>query len=140
MYEQVMENLKKATDSSIQMQQEMMQKWSSMFPTAMPAATQLPTAATAMEGFTKFQKRWEEAVSDVVKRQRELVDSHYEAGLKTLHEMFKVGESRSPQEYQEKVLELYRKSFESLRALSESQFKEFKSVAEKWVEMATKVS
>ncbi len=136
MYEQVMENLRKATESSIQLQQEMMQKWSHLFPAGGGAAATVPAAA--LDSFAKFQKRWEEALTDALQRQREMVDAHYKAGLKAIEDMFQVGEARTPQEYQEKVVELYRRNFESLRALSESQLREFKAAAEKWAQLTTK--
>lgn len=155
MYEQVMENLRKATESSIQMQQEMMRKWTSLMPgmggesgvgagvgpgpsAFSPGAAGNPVFPGSLEAFTKFQRAWEDAMSDVMQRQRQLVDSHYNAGLQAIHDMFRVGEARSPQEYQEKVLDLYRKSFESLRALSESQLRELKAAAEKWIQFAPK--
>jgi len=46
MYEQVLENLRKATEQSIQMQQEMMRKWAAMLP-QMPAAGPAASAASA---------------------------------------------------------------------------------------------
>ena len=82
-----------------------------------------------MDAMTRWQKKFEETMTESLKRQRDLVDSHYTAGLRTLEEMFRVGQTKSPQEYQDKVLQLYRQCFDSLRQLSESQMKEFKSGA-----------
>jgi hypothetical protein len=135
MYEQVYENLRKATASSIQMQQEMFQKWSSLFP---GQAQPMAAAATAMDEAARLQSKWEEVVTDMLKRQKELVDTQYRAGLKTLEEMFRVGQAKSPEEIQQRVLELYRTSFESLRQLSESQMKDFKAVVDRWTELMTK--
>ena len=66
-----------------------------------------------------------------------IVDQNFEAGLKSLEDVFSVAEAKSPQEYQEKVTELYRKSFESLRELTEAQLNEFKAAAEKCSELMT---
>ena len=156
MFEQVFDNLKKATESSIQMQQEMFQKWVGMFPAApgaaaaaaaggaAGAATGNPAAglnaAAAFDAMTRWQKKFEETMTESLKRQRDLVDSHYTAGLRTLEEMFRVGQSKSPQEYQDKVMQLYRQCFDSLRQLSESQMKEFKAAAERWTELMTKAA
>ena len=54
--------------------------------------------------------------------------------------MFRVGQTKSPQEYQDKVLQLYRQCFDSLRQLSESQMKEFKSAVDRWTELMTKAA
>jgi len=129
MFDQVVSNLQKATESSIKMQQEMFQKWVEGFP---GAPMQVPTASDAM---TQWRQKWESLVADSLKRQKELVDKNYEAGIKALEDIFAVEESKSPQEYQQKVTELYRKSFDSLRQLSEAQMEEFKSAAQKWSEL-----
>ncbi|MFO0903370.1 MAG: hypothetical protein U0939_10240 [Pirellulales bacterium] len=165
MYEQVLENLKKATQQSVEMQQEMMRKWAAMLPpmpsmpgmagmagaptsgsatsssatSAAAAGAAAGAAATeAWEGLRRMQQRWEESVTEVFKRQREMVDAHYAAGLKSLEELFRLSDAKSPQEYQEKVLELYRHSFESFRTLSEAQLKEFKAIADQVLALAAK--
>ena len=129
MFDQVFSNLQKATESSVKMQQEMFQKWVEAFPTTTP---QIPTANDAM---SQWRHKWESLVAESLKRQKEMVDRNYEAGIKALEDIFAVEEARSPQEYQQKVTELYRKSFESLRQLSEAQMTEFRSATEKFSEL-----
>ena len=68
MFEQVFENLTKATESSVEMQKEMFEKWMEVFPAKMPGAS-MPTDAASL-----WLKKWEEASEDVLKRQKELVD------------------------------------------------------------------
>jgi exonuclease VII large subunit len=129
MFDQVFSNLQKATESSVKMQQEMFQKWVEAFPTA---SSQVPTATDAM---SQWRHKWESLVAESLKRQKEMVDRNYEAGIKALEDIFSMEEAKSPQEYQQKVTELYRKSFESLRQLSESQMAEFRSATEKFSEL-----
>lgn len=129
MFDQVFSNLQKATESSVKMQQEMFQKWVEAFPTTTP---QIPTATDAM---SQWRHRWEALVAESLKRQKELVDRNYEAGIKALEDIFAVEDAKSPQEYQQRVTDLYRKSFESLRQLSEAQMAEFKSATEKFSEL-----
>ena len=130
MFDQVFGNLQKATESSIKMQQEMFQKWVEGFPSA--GATQVPTPGDAM---SEWRHKWESLVAESLKQQKELVDRNYEAGIKALQDIFEVEDAKSPQEFQQKVTELYRKSFESLRQLSEAQMAEFKAAAAKWSEL-----
>jgi hypothetical protein len=129
MFDQVFENLHKATESSVKMQQEMFQKWVSGFPTA------VPSMSNPLEAMSDWRKKWEEASAEMLKRQKDVVDQNYEAGLKSLEDIFSVADSKSPEEYQEKVMELYRKSFESLRQLSEAQMGEFRAAADKWTQL-----
>jgi predicted nuclease with TOPRIM domain len=100
----------------------------------------MAAVATAVDDVSRYQKKWEELITDMLTRQREMVDTQYRAGLKTLEEMFRVGQAKSPQEIQQRVMELYRASFESLRQLSESQAKDFKAVLDRWTELMTKAA
>jgi hypothetical protein len=134
MFEQVFDSLQKATESSVKLQQEMFQKWLEVFPSA---TSTLPSPTDAV---TDWRKKWVETASEMLGRQKELVDKNYDAGIKALQDVFEVTEAKSPQEYQEKVVELYQKSFDSLRQLSEAQLSEFKVAMEKWSEAMTSPS
>ena len=125
MFDQVFANLQKATESTVKMQQEVLQKWVEAFPTASPGVPSPPTEALA-----ELPKKWQELSAEILKRQKAIVDQNYEAGLKSLEDVFSVAEAKSPQEYQDKVTELYRKSFDTLRELTEAQLNEFKAAAE----------
>jgi hypothetical protein len=129
MFEQVFDNLQKATEASVKMQQEMFQKWIEAFPTA---SSPMSTSTNAV---SDWRKKWEDATTEMLRHQKDLVDKNYDAGIKALEEMFAVSESQSPQEFQQKVTELYRKSFESLRQLSEAQLTEFRTAAAKCSEL-----
>ena len=133
MFEQVFENLQKATESSVKMQQEMIHKWLEAFPATSPMSA-------AANGVNQVRDKWEEAATGLLRRQRELVDQNYEAGIKALEDIFRVSQSTSPQEFQQKVTELYKKSFESMRKLSEAQLTEFRTAVEKWSELMTTAS
>lgn len=138
MFDQVFDNLQKATESSMKLQQEMFRKWVDAFPAMPTAASPVPvpmTMTTDVAG--QWRRKWEELTAEMLKRQKELVDQNYEAGIKALEDIFATAESKSPQEYQQKVMELYRKSFDSVRQLSESQMNAFKSAAERWTELAS---
>jgi hypothetical protein len=136
MLDEVFDNLRKATESSIQLQQELFQKWAGLFPAGpSPAAA---TTAAAWDGMSKARDTWEALTTELLQRQRQMVDEHYAAGLKSLEDVFRVGHARSQQEVQERVVELYRKSFDSLRQLSESQMKEFKTMVDRWAELVSK--
>ena len=135
MFEQAFENLKKATESSVKLQQEMYQNWIEAFPSV--AASGIPTPADEMK---KWRHKLEEITTEMLKKQKQMVDQNYDAGIKAMEDLFATAEATSPQEYQQKVTELYRKSFDSLRQLSEAQMNEFKSAAAKWTELMTTTS
>ena len=128
MFEQVFANLQKATETTVKMQQEMVQKWTEAFPTTTSGTG---TGTPSTDAVADVMNRWQEMAAEILKRQKAIVDQNYEAGLQSLQDVFSVAEAKSPEEYQEKVTELYRKSFDSLRELAEAQMNEFKAAAEK---------
>jgi hypothetical protein len=108
MFDQVFENLRKATEASIQMQQDLFKKWASLWP-GVPAPPAFGEAG-------KFQKKWAETVGELVKKQRETLEAQFSAGLRNIEEAFHLPEAKDPEEMRAKAIELWRKSFECLRA------------------------
>jgi hypothetical protein len=131
MFEQVFENLRKATDSTIQTQQELFQKWLGLWP-AMP-----PSAPTFGEPL-KFQKKWMEALGEIIKKQRESLEAQFAAGLKNIEEAFHLADAKNPEELRAKTIELWQKSFECLRQMFETQVRDFQTAIAKWTELYTK--
>ena len=134
MFDQVLQNMQKAAESSVRVQQEMFQKWMETFATGGSA---MPTMPAGLDAAAQWRRKWEEACTDMVKRQKQLAEQNFDAGIKGLEEIFSVADIKSQPELQQKVTELYRKSFDSMRQLSESHMKQFKEVAEKWAGVMT---
>lgn len=132
MFEEVFENLRKATDSTIQVQQELFKKWASLWP-GVPMA---PTAWS--EPVQKIQKKWAEIVNELVKKQREALETQFSAGLRNIEEAFHLAEVKNPEELRSKTVELWRKSFECLRQTYEAQIRDFQTAVTKWAELMTK--
>ena len=57
MFEQVFANLQKATESTVKMQQEMVQKWVEAFPTASSATG---IGAPSTDAFADVMTKWQE--------------------------------------------------------------------------------
>src|SRR5689334_16033019 len=67
MLDQVLDNFRKASETSMQMQQEMLKKWMGQWPTSTPTN---PGAAWAEQALS-FQKRRLESVTEVMNQHRE---------------------------------------------------------------------
>jgi len=134
MLDQVLDNFRKASESTMQMQQEMLKKWMGQWPTAFPATTGTAWAEQAQT----FQKRWLESVTEVMNKHREKLDSQYKAGIAAIEDAFRVSEARSPEDYRRMTEELWKKSFETLKSSAETQVHDFQKAMEKWFEMVTK--
>jgi hypothetical protein len=135
MLDQVFDNFRKASESTLQMQQDLFKKWTTQWPTTPPA-----TAGTAdwTEQAQAFQKRWLESVTEVMSKHREKLDAQYKAGISAIEDAFKVTEAKTPDDYRKMTEELWRKSFETLKTSAETQIQEFQKAVEKWFELMEK--
>jgi hypothetical protein len=132
MFEQVFENLRQATDATIQTQAEIYKKWAGLWPTV-PGSP--PTWG---EQAQKFHKKWSAFVNELVKKQHETLEVQYAAGLRNIEEAFQLAEIKDLEELRTKTLELWQKSFEALREVYEAQVRDFQSAVGKWTELMTK--
>ena len=117
MFDQVFDNLRKATEASVQLQQDLFKRWISLWP-GVPASP-----APAGEQVLQFQRKWGEIVGELVGKQRESLEAQFSAGLRNIEEAFRVAEAKDPEELRNKTVELWKKIFDSLRQASEAQLR-----------------
>jgi predicted RNase H-like HicB family nuclease len=130
MFDQVIESMRKATEATVLMQQEMFKKWFALWP--------MPGAPPAWEQAQQFQKKWAETFTELLKRQHDITEAQFKAGLQNIEKSFHFAEAKSPEELRTKTAELWKQCFESLRQASESQMREFQVVTEKWFELMSR--
>jgi hypothetical protein len=135
MFEPVFENLRKATEVGIQMQQEMFKKWVSLWP-GVPGMPTVPAVGT--EPFIKFQKKLAEFAGDAVKKQRETLETYFSIGLRNIEEAFHLADAKNPEELRAKTIELWQKSFECIRQMYDAQVRDFQAAVAKWTELVMK--
>lgn len=134
MFDQVFDNFRKATESTVQIQQEMFKTWMKLWPG-------IPDSAPDWgEQVHQFQKKWAAAVGDMIKRQREVTETHFKAGLQNIEKAFDIGAAKTPTELRAKSLELWKKCFDDLREVYETQLHGFEIATEKWTELAAKTA
>jgi hypothetical protein len=161
MVDKILENYSKAVESTLKLQQEMLRNWTmqlSPFGTqvfelpltgtstsasatpaasasATPAASATETPATAwLEQLSTAQRKCAEAVADMLKRHQETLDEEYRAGIRAIDDAFRVGEARSPEQFQRLSEELWRRNCEVLKTAVASQMHDVQSVMQKWYE------
>jgi hypothetical protein len=132
MFDQVFDNVRKATEASVQMQQELFKKWVSLWP-GVPAS---PTVGG--EQVVKFQRKWAETVGELGRKQREFLEAQFHAGLRNIEEAFRLAEVKDPEQLRTRTLELWQKVFDGLRQGSETQLRDFQAAAIKWAELMVK--
>jgi len=133
MFEQVGESLRKATEVTAQVQQEMFRRWLSLWP-GFPVAGH-PQEPNQLQ---RFQQQWGEEIKEAIKRQRDLAETQFKAGVQIIEKSFQVGEVKTPEELRARAIELWRQCFDSLRQTYESQAREFQTWMEKWIDRIIK--
>jgi hypothetical protein len=133
MFNQVYENLRRATEATVQMQQEMFKTWVNLWP-GLPAAS--PAWSDEVQ---QFQRKWGQTLGELLKRQREVTGAHFKAGLQNIERAFQVGEAKTPEELRAKSLELWQKCFDDLRMVYEAQLRGFEMAVEKWTDLTASV-
>lgn len=141
MFDQMLDTFRKATESTLQLQQEMMRNLTSQWGQATSGAAAQGGAAMGaawLDQIRGFQKTWGNSVSDMLNKHREALDAQYRAGIKTIEDAFRVGEAKDPEQFRRLAEQLWRQSFDTLRTLSETQMRDFQAAAEKWYEAVAK--
>jgi hypothetical protein len=128
------DNFRKASESSLQMQQEMFKQWAQQWP-AMP----LNAAGVSADWGRTFQKRWIEFATHSMNKQRESLDAMYKSGIQLIEQTFRLSEAKTPEDYRRMVEELWRKMFAVYKDLSEGQLRDFQKGVEEWFETVPKV-
>ena len=140
MFVPVLESASKIAGATVEMQQEMIRKWFSLWPgvppvPGFPAVPGVPTAWA--EQAQKVQKRWAEAVGELIRRRRETVEAQFKAAQQNIEKAFQLGEAKTPEEMRARTIELWQKCVEAVRQASEAQLRDFQAAAEKWFELMT---
>ncbi len=133
MVDQMLENFRRASESSLRMQQEMFNQWVPQWPPA-----PLNASGGSAYDVETLQKRWIECIANCLNQHRESIDSMYKSGIQLIEQAFRVSEAKTPDEYRRLVEELWRTMFEISKNQSETQLREFQKGVQKWLEMLAK--
>jgi hypothetical protein len=132
MFEQVFENLRSATASSVQLQLDLFKKWVGVW-------SGLPVAPSgAADKLQLAQKKWLDFVNELVKKERETLEAQFSAGLKNIEEAFRLAEAKEPKELRARTIELWQKSIDCMRQAYEAQMRDFQAAVAKWTELVLK--
>jgi hypothetical protein len=136
MFEPVFESLQKATEATIKTQQDLFKKWVGQW-TTIPTGV-MPGPMPYGDQALKFQKQWAETVSSLIRQQQKVVEAQFSAGLKAIEEAFHLAEAKDFEELRRKTVELWQKTFESLRQTYETQIKDIQATLTAWAEFVAK--
>ena len=154
MFDMILENYRKATESTMKLQQDVLRNWTTQWTQMLPqmfgaqtfglpskggpASGSTMPGATWLEQLSDAQKKWGETVTDMLNKHRESLDAQYKAGIRTIEEAFKLGEAKDPQQFRRLTEELWKHSFECLKSVAEAQTRNVQAAMEKFYEVASK--
>ena len=130
MLDQMFESFRKVSESSLQIQQDAFRYWTQQWNSASNQG------GTSNEWTKTVQKRWLELLMAYLTQQRESLDAAHRAGIQVIEKTLKVWDAKSPEDYRHVMEELWRNLFETFKAQSETQYREFQKWSEKSFEMA----
>jgi hypothetical protein len=127
MLDALCESFRKASESSLQIQQDVVKHWAQQW----QATASTATAAAPAEWSRTVQQRWLEVTLDLMNQHREAIDSAYRSGIQIVEQAFRISEAKSSEDYRRMAEDLWRKLFEVFKGQSEIQFRDFQTLAEK---------
>jgi len=131
MFEQLFDNLRKTTEATVQVQQEMFKNWACLCQVVAPTTPYLDDPRT-------FQKRCGEVVSEQIKKQYKLAEVQCSAGLQYLDEVIHLAEAKNAEDLQAKAAKLYQLAFAWQRVTWETLLRDFQAAVAKWTELVTR--
>jgi hypothetical protein len=135
MFDQIFDTVRKSSESSLQMQQDLMKYWSQQWSTPQAGA-----GATSPDWGRSFQKRWVELALEILNRHRESLDATYKVAIQVLEQSAHVSDAKSTEEYRRLVEDVSRKLFETLKEQSETQFGDLQKWTARSFEMMQKAA
>jgi hypothetical protein len=130
MVDQLFDNFRKASESSLQMQQELFKQWTQQLGSVAPGA-----GASSDVGRT-VQKRWVALGVELLNKHRESLDATYKSGIQIIEQSFGASEAKSPDDYRRLTEELWGKLFETYKSQTQAQFNAFQDWSAKSAEAA----
>jgi hypothetical protein len=120
MFDQLVDGMRKASESSWQVQQELFRNWTRLWLQSAPGGV-----GVASDWGRGSQRRWLELGLEMLNKHREALDSTYKAGIQIIEQTFRLGDARSIEDSRKLVEDLWRKLFDLQKVQAESQFRDF---------------
>ena len=134
----MVDQLRKTTDSIIQLQQELFRQWIRHWsPLAGATTPEAPAAPGSTAPGPAPQGQWADALSDLLNRHRENLDNAYRAGISAIEDAYRIAEAKDPTQLLTLTGALWWRAFATLRTAAESQVRDLQAAAENFLEATT---
>jgi hypothetical protein len=127
----IIDSVRKTTESSVAVQQELFRKWVSSWPG-------VPVSVIPFAELQKFQKKWVEMLGELVQRENDTLAVQVKMGFGTIEKLCHLGEAKDPEQLRTKTVELWQKVFDNLWLISETQMHTLQNAVAKLTEVPIK--
>lgn len=142
MLDQILEQYRKAAESTMQFQHEMLSQLTRL----LPSGTDEPTGRVAppAPAPTRTAKPPERAagtdlqhiVNDVLNRHRQALDAHYLAGISAIDDAFKLFGAKDPDQFRRLAEEMWKHTLDYLQKAVETQYRDIETALKEGAEAA----
>jgi hypothetical protein len=126
MLDQLIETFRKASESSLHMQQDLFKYWTQQF----------TGAASTAPGANEWAKNAQKQMIDLLNKQREALDAAMKSGIQLIEQTFRATEAKSPEDYRRTMEDLWRTLIETFKTQAETQYREYQKWSEKSFDIA----
>jgi hypothetical protein len=131
MFEQLLDSFRRASESTVQGQQQLFKQWLQQ----VPGAPSTPSAGP-FEWSQKVHQQWLESLGETLNRQRDLLESSYRKGAQLIEQASRTSELKSPEDYRRLTEDLWRSFSETLKEQAEANVRDFQKATQRWLEVA----
>jgi hypothetical protein len=131
-FEEVFQNIRKAAEANLRMQQELYSQWTSLWP-GMPA----PQTAW-LNNMQGFRKQIVETIASLARKHREVVDRQFQSAIESLDAALSMSDASTPEEFRRRSEQLCRKSLDCMKEMTETQIREVQEAITKWTDLIAK--
>jgi len=131
-FEEMFQNVRKATEATLKMQQDVLSQWSSLWPG-------MPTPQSAwINQIQQFRTKFAETVSELARKHRDVIDRQYIAAVESLEAALSVNDASTPEEFRRKSEQFCRKTLDCMREMAETQVQVIQGAVTKWTDLVAK--
>jgi hypothetical protein len=134
MTDQLLDDFRRASESLLAMQQDLLRQWQRLL------LSSLPGIGEDGEWAKSLQKRWRELAVETLNKHRELIDSTYKSSNELFERALRIADAKSPDEYRQILDDLWTQAFTNFRERSESQLRDFYNMAAMTFELSRKTA
>jgi hypothetical protein len=129
----IIDSVRKTTESSVAMQQELFHRWVNFWPGA-------PVAVIPFGELQKVRKKWVEMLGEIFQQENDTLEIQIKLGFGIIENLFRLSEAKDPEQLRTKTVEFWQKTFDDLRTIFETQMQSIQSSVGKLTAVANKES